>query len=214
MTDDLAVKIKNKDIEILDPNPDLIKQIDQQDRSEWTLDHYLMAIEDSGKLKFYSQWLIGKFAYEAQNKFPDILDVALAEKAKVEVGTLRNYRSIYKSFFECDPGYIPSGYAPWTAVRAAASTEDPVETLEYLEDNDGDSMKKVHRLIKEKENPNLPKLPTKPQINLTANPEIGKYDFWMKEDDFGAVNWVTDSGKQLLGYLLRVFQDGMDQGNN
>ncbi len=185
---------------LVEARPGFLLDLDKVDRSEWDLQMYEAALEEAGQVKFYSQWLIGKFAFEAGNKFGYGHDEELAKVARVEVGTLRMYRSVYKKFYETDSGFVPDGYMPWLVIQMAAGTENPIETLEKLQDEDATTVSKASRALKTMKTGK--EVPKKPKISLVFDEASFKWRLKLKEEDIPNIDW-SDVKDSLSAYFSK-----------
>ena len=124
-------------------------RVDIADRSEWQEVDYVTAGEEVSVLKFYSQWTLGKLAYEYVQRWGDCS--YYARQIHIDANSLISYRRAYKKIHEQDPDYLPDGYIPWGVLQIAAETEDPVGMIEELSANSKLSIAEAHRCKKEKE---------------------------------------------------------------
>lgn len=193
--------------QLIEMHPELLSNYDLADRTEWTLEMYETACEDVGQNKFYSQWLIGKFAFEVQEKFGkgnkhiESLDISLAKSAKIEVNSLRTYRFTYRRFREANPNFTPDGYLPFAVLQLAATTDNPVETAEILQDENIATVAGASRKIKLMKDPNA-ELPTKrPVIKLSWDSATKLWVLTIADEDIPKIDWKNVQ-TQLVNKLV------------
>lgn len=192
--------VKKTKPDIVEINPQMLRIIDEADRSEWDEQMYVSAGEEAGKLKFYSQWVIGKLAYEYADRWGDIK--RYARDIRVDEASLYAYRRVYKRIHEKDPSYVPDGYIPWAVLQIAAETDEPIKMIEELSSEGKLSVKEAYRYKKEKETGRT--VISKPRIALSWNEENGLWKIQMSEGDFDKIDW-GDIGEKLVAYLKRLW---------
>jgi len=186
---------------LLEINPSGLVRIDGADRSKWKEVDYIMAGQEASSIKFYSQWVQGKLAYEYVKKWGDCSKYA--RQIHIDANSLIAYRRVYKKIYEQDSEYMPDGYIPWGVVQIATYTEDPIGMIEELSANNKVSIAEAHRYRKEKETGKT--VPTKPKVSLKWNEESGLWQINISEEDFEKIDWAL-IGKQLNKYLKRLWK--------
>ena len=185
---------------IVEVNLGMLQIIDEADRSEWDEDMYISAGEETGKIKYYSQWTLGKLAYEFANKWGDVK--RYSRDIHVDTASIYAYRRVYKKIYEKDPTYVPDGYIPWGVLQIAAETDEPIQMIEELSANNKVSVEEAYRYKKEKETGKT--VAKKPIIQLKWNEESGLWKIEMNENDFDKIDW-SDVGEKLAGYFKRLW---------
>ena len=192
---------KKNDPAFIEINPQIFQVVDKANRSEWQEEMYVSAGEEVGKLKYYSQWILGKLAYEYTDRnWGDCSKYARA--IHVDPNSLIAYRRVYKKIHETDPNYIPDGYIPWGVLQLAAETEDPIGMIEELSSNDRLSVAEAYRYKKEKETGKT--VLTKPKVHLRWNEENGLWKIEISGKDFEKIDWEA-IGKELMSYLKKLW---------
>ena len=174
--------------------------IDTKDRSGWSEVDYVTAGEEVAGIKFMSQWMLGKLAYEYVQKWGDCS--YYARQIHVDAKSLIAYKHVYKKIHEQDPDYVPDGYIPWGVIQMAADYDDPVGMIEELSANSKVSISEAYRYKKEKETGKS--IPTKPKVSLKWNEDSQMWQMHMSEDDFKKIDWNL-IGRQLSNYLKRLW---------
>ena len=71
-------------------------RIDKTDRSGWNETDYITAGEEIAGIKFLSQWMLGKLAYEYVQKWGDCSHYA--RQIHIDENSLFAYRRVYKNW--------------------------------------------------------------------------------------------------------------------
>jgi hypothetical protein len=181
--------------------PPVLRRINEADRSRWEEVDYITAGEEASGIKFFSQWTMGKLAYEYVEKWGDCSKYA--RKIHVDANSLIAYRRVYKKIFEQNSSYTPDGYIPWGVIQIATYTNDPIGMIEELSVNDKVSIAEAHRYRLEKETGKT--VPKKPKISLKWSEITALWQINISEKDFGKIDWAL-IGKQLSDYLRKLWE--------
>jgi hypothetical protein len=180
-------------------DPDMLRVIEEADLSEWTMDQFLAAGEEAGKVKYFSQWILGKLADAYSKKWGDCSK--FAREIHIEPKSLLAYRRVYKKIVKADPKFVPDGYLSWGALQMIAEQPDPVKLIEELTDNGKVTMAETYRHIKQKETGK--QVPKKPKVNLKYNEETNMWRLNMTPDDFDKIDWP----RELWEYLKKRWEE-------
>jgi len=187
---------------IIEVRPNMLIAIDEEDRSKWTEEEYISAGEEASKVKFYSQWILGKLASEySQRKWGECSKYA--RKIHVDPRSLLAYRRVYRKISKADPNYVPDGYLPWGVLQIVAEEENPIELIEELSSKSKVTVAEATRHILEKRTGR--KVPTKPKVKLRFDEESGLWEIQISEEDFPKINWEL-IGRQLMEYLKKLWE--------
>ncbi len=170
---------------LIEINPSILRHIDQADRTDWSYDQYIDMGIEAVQAKSYSQWIIGMLATEVAHRWNN--DQQFGDAIGVNRDSLRVYRHIYKRFTEQDKTFVPPMNMPWGVLSMAAKTENPVETVQRLEDNNNMTMESAYRDIKTEETGVSP--PRKPRVRLKWNDETHLYDLDIADEDLENIDW-------------------------
>lgn len=181
---------------------ELLRDIDRVDRSEWTYEMYVHAGGEARLVKEYSQWMIGKLATEVMDRFKQ--DEDYAEEIGIPVNSLRTYRYVYQKFTKENPDFIPEGYLPWGVLQMAAATDNPIETLNSLQDKDANTISKAYRVLKEEKTGQS--VPIKPKLAVVWDEEKSVWKVKMRLEDIPKIDW-SDIATQLTDYLTERYQN-------
>lgn len=174
-----------EDNQLIQVNPNVLIDIAKSNRSDWNYETYVDTGLEAVTAKGYSQWIIGMLAYEVQKKWGGDKDFAKA--IGINVDSLRVYRFTYKNCIEKDNTFVPPTYIPWGVLHMAAKTDNPVETIKRLEENNNITIESAYRDIKTHETGFSP--PRKPRVRLHWNDETHMYDLDIPEEDIKNIDW-------------------------
>ncbi len=186
---------------LVESNLSALDRIDKADRSDWKEADYIMAGQEASGIKFYSQWIMGKLAYEHGERWGDCS--AYARQIHVDANSLIAYRRVYKKIYEHDANYVPDGYIPWGVLQIAAETDNPIGMIEELSANDKVSIAEARRYKIEKETGVV--ATKKPKISLKWDDETELWQIGMDEEEFEKIDWAL-IGKQLSDYLKKLWE--------
>lgn len=173
------------DNQLIEVNPSLLEHIDNADRAGWDYETYVTVAMDVIHIKQYSQWTLGKLAYEVNLKWGEGAD--FARKIGVDPTSLRVYKHTYARFHEIDNEYTPPLHMPWGVLQQAAQTENPVETLQHLEDTNNTTIKSAYREIKVQETGVVP--PPRPRVKLKFDPDKELWCMTIPPEDIKNIDW-------------------------
>ena len=181
-----------------------IMSIDKIDRTEWTIDNYIAAGEEASKLKFYSQWILGKLAYEYTGRvFGDV--AKYAREIHIDQASLYAYKRVYTKIFEKDPNYVPDGFVPWGVLQIAAETEEPIKLIEELSADGKVSVEEAYRRKKEQEG--AEPRPRRPRVRFVWDTEQKLWVMDMDIQDFENIDFKVVGKKGLVDYLRKVWNE-------
>lgn len=186
--------------------PEILKVIDEADFSDWDRETFISAGEEASKVKYYSQWILGKLAHHYCKKWGDLPDYA--RSIHQEPDSVRVYRWVYRRITEAKPDYVPDGFLTWGALQIIARYDKPIELIEELSKKGKVTMGEVTRHIKDKERKKKGKkpYPSKPKVKITFNEELELFELEIKEKDWPMFNWRGKFGKSFYKYLRKVWR--------
>ena len=188
--------------DLVEVQSERLQGIDRADRGDWTYQMYVAAGQEIVENRFYTNWLIGKLAYEGTERWGECSKYA--REIGLEAGKVLACRGVFKKFYEANPDYTPDGFLPWGAVSYAARSEDPIKMVNKLADGNVRTAEEAHRMLMT-EKTGI-EVPTKPKIKLKWNPEVRLWDIHMEEKDFDVINW-EHIGKKIYSYLASLWND-------
>ncbi len=201
---------KKNPLAVTQINPAMLTTINEADFGDWSKDQYISAGEEASKIKYFSQWVLGKLVSAYSSKYGDIAD--FARSIHMEVNSLYAYKSVYETITRSKPDYVPDGHLTWGALLLIAKSEDPKNVIKAIEKMSGDgkvSMNDVHRTIKEKERKDKGdnrRLPSKPKVKFTINEELNKWEMTIGLDDMDKINWQGEWGKIFYKFLKKIWE--------
>jgi hypothetical protein len=198
---DKKLAIRNP-LAVSELRPEMLRTIDEADYSDWDRDAFIAAGEEATKVKYYSQWILGKLADEYSKKWGDCS--RYGREIHVEPNSLIAYRRVYRKIKEANPEYVPDGFLTWGVLQIIAEQPEPIKLIEELSKEGKVTIAEVDRRIREKTGREV--LPPKPRVALKFDKEKGLWDLEMDEKDFERINWEK-VGRQLLGYLRKLWKE-------
>lgn len=198
--------VDNALTKISEINPEMLKVIDRADFSDWSRDQFITAGEEASKIKYYSQWVLGKLADKYCKKWGDL--PAYARSIHQEPDSLRVYRWVYKKITKSMPDYVPDGYLTWRAIQIIASYDKPIDLIEELSGKGKITGDEVIQHIKAKERKKEGKnpLPKKPKVKITFNEEVEKWELDIIQKDFDELYWLGKFKERFSKYLKRIWE--------
>lgn len=193
-------KKQKKETRMIEVSTDILTVVERAEKEDWTFEQFVAAGQELRLLKDCSQWYLGKLATEVVDRFRD--DEEFAKQVGISVSSLRTYRYVFTKFRKSNPDFRPDGYISWGAIQIAATTENPVETLNKLQDQDKTTMEAAYRLVKEDKTGN--KVPPKPKLSVVWDDEAGAWKIRIRPEDISRIDW-SDVAGQLSEYLIKQY---------
>jgi hypothetical protein len=179
-------------------NVDVLKQIEQADRSKWDSETYISMGMEISQIKGLSQWFLGKLASEYCEVKKYGMVTEYARSIRQDPSSLRVYKSVYERFQKADANFVPDGFVPWGVLLTAAGSKNPVEMVNQLHDASANTIEEAYRAVKVEQTGK--ELPPKPKLKLQFDEMSGKWKIVLEPNDIPKIDW-TDIKKQLTDYF-------------
>ncbi len=191
----------DKNLAKVEFTPEILLEIDKADRSKWDSETYIsMGIEIS-QIKGFSQWLLGKLAFEYSEDKRYGAVTEYAKQIRQNPRSVEAYKLVYEKFHSIDPSFVPTGYVPWGVMQMAAGTDDPIQTLNELHDGSATKIEEAYRHIKTKISGK--NVPPKPRLKLKFDEISGHWKIIIEPEDIAKIDW-SDVQQQLLDYFKTI----------
>ena len=184
---------------LIEARPEMLSTIANSDRTEWTYDMYVSAGEEAVQIRGYGSWILGMLASEVEPKRGELKE--FAKDIHASYAMVRVYKHVYEKIVGADPDFVPDGFFPFEVLKMAASTEDPIKTLEELKDKGIATIPGAYREIKT--STTGIEVPKKPSVVLKWDEEKKKWKLKMNPDDLPKIDW-SDVSEQLIDYLTKT----------